>query len=134
MLRSEPRFWDLLTAPLMRDLPDAPVDTAPLADAVGERVLLSILWSAQTPEVASSTLRAEAAGACGSGGHGAAVARHCALLQVHAALLQLVAAERHGYLFALDVTAAKQADKKMRAFFVKATEANRFVSWVHHLP
>ena len=60
---------------------------------------------------------------------------YCHVLLAHASLLRLLSMERHGYLFSVDIVVAKQADKKMRSFYTKATQANRFVTWLcHYVP
>jgi hypothetical protein len=58
------------------------------------------------------------------------IKHYCHTLLVHSSSLQLLALERHGHLFSIDVSTAKKADSTMRTFYQKATESNRFLIWL----
>lgn len=123
------KFWDYVTAPLMFDVPRAPsltVATSPCEDDLFQP-------SAEPPlEVLAGCVRW-----CGSPTGkveelSSQVVLHAHRLHCHAAALALLSIERYGMFYEIDVTVALATTKKLQAFYVKATESHRFISWIKH--
>jgi hypothetical protein len=132
MMIQSKKFWDYVTVPLMLDVPPLPNATADMKPCT-ER-LLHRSNGAKTPLEALDRNVADWTGAVGNNVAALEeeVALHSLRLHCHASALALLSIERYGVFYELDAAVATQVTKKLQAFYVKATESHRFISWIKH--
>lgn len=123
------KFWDHVTAPLMFDLPASPKLDSVISPFTAElfqpapKSPLDILEGG-VRRTGSLTGRVQDLAS--------EVNLHAHRLHCHAAALTLLSIERYGVFYEIDVTVALATTKKLQAFYVKATESHRFISWIKH--
>ncbi len=130
------KFWDYVTTPLMLDVPRVPsvqVQYRPYsAQLWAESVLQSHHGFADQAVAALQDEVSQYADNSGLDELENETVLHCHRLKCHAAALELLSIERYGKFYEIDAAVALQITKKMQAFYVKATETHRFISWIKH--
>jgi hypothetical protein len=136
-LLSDTKFWSLITYPLMMDLPTLPQSLSKiLTNSLVDSHDLTNLES--LPQIFS--LQNDSEFLSDSHYYHETILSYCYCLLTHISSLKLITAERFGLIYQLESdyeTVSGKAgglghenSKKMNDFFVKATNASRYLAWI----